>query len=177
MKMKHLSTDGWDEVPSLHTHRPFFCPTAHLGEDLKVDLADVELRVWDQALQRDALSLQDRLGRPFNEQSGCMWTEIKDACYWSQHESEKGARLGAGRGGGVSGGLGQAGRLTCTWGGKCGCWSGQHFQNKALPFPDICFRLLLGKLPILWKSPATGSSTLVTPTGAFCRKYPHKHFA
>lgn len=63
-----------------------FVPVAHLGKDLKVDLADVEFRVWVQTLQCDTVSLQNRLGRPFNEQSGCMWTEITDAGYWSQHE-------------------------------------------------------------------------------------------
>lgn len=58
-----------------------FVPMAHLGEDLKVDLADVELRVLVETLQCDRLSLQNRLSWPFNEQSGCMWTEITEAGY------------------------------------------------------------------------------------------------
>lgn len=69
---------------------------AHLGEDLKADLADVGFRVWVQALQCDRLSLHNRLGWPFNEQSGCMWTEIIDAGYWSQHEETEGSAVKAG---------------------------------------------------------------------------------
>lgn len=51
-------------------------PRPHLGEDLKVDPADVELRVGVPTLQREALALQDGLRGPCDEQGGCAWTQI-----------------------------------------------------------------------------------------------------
>lgn len=51
---------------------------SYLGEHLKMDLADVELRVWVQTFYSELLSLQDRLGRPFDKQSTCMETENTD---------------------------------------------------------------------------------------------------
>lgn len=53
-------------------------PPAHLGEDLKVDLADVQVGVCVQTLQRDRVSLQNWLSWPFDDQRCCMWTDITD---------------------------------------------------------------------------------------------------
>lgn len=173
--MKHLNTDGWDEVPSPHTHRPsFFVP--------RLTLEKISKWTWlmlssESEIRHSSVMLSpSRIGSvgPLMSKVAACGQRLK-MCYWSQHESAG----GSGRGGGSLWRVRAGRQADLHLGGKCGCWSGQHFQNKALPFPAICFRLLLGKLPILSKSPATGSSTLVTPTGAFCRKYlhNHKHFA
>lgn len=48
---------------------------------LNLDLADVEFRVCVKALQCYAVSLQNGFGWPFNEQSGCMRTEMRAVGY------------------------------------------------------------------------------------------------
>lgn len=110
------------------SHTPYpLDPLTHPVEDLKVDLADVEFRVWVQTLQFELHSLQNRLGWPFNEQSGCMWTEITDAGYWSQHEQ--------------AGGLRSEGVLTSPR--DLQLLFRATLSKQPLPLPDICFRLPL----------------------------------
>lgn len=78
--------DSFTNIADENTCFFFLSPVAHLGEHLKANLADVKFRVLVKALQRDRLSLQNWLAGPFDEQSGCMWTQITEAGYWSYHK-------------------------------------------------------------------------------------------
>lgn len=113
--------------------------SSYLGEDLEMDLADVEFSVWVQTLQCDALSLQNRLGWPFNEQSGCMWTENRDAGYcfltWKGRE------------------LRSEGALACTEESYRCPW--QHFKNN----PSLWQKFISGSC---WKTANTLKVTVVT---------------
>lgn len=82
----HTNIDSSHTIQTLTIKHSIRVCGSHLGEHLKMDLADVEFWVRVHALQSDLLSLENRLSWPLNEQSGCMWTEVTDAGYWSHHE-------------------------------------------------------------------------------------------
>ena len=109
---------------------------AHLGEDLKADLADVEFRVRVSTLQHDDVSPQNRFGRPFNEQSGCVWTEMTEVIDWNMN------------------------RLAGRWprgGGARACWPalgdltaalGKKLWETTSPFSCRLFQAPAGKQPM-----------------------------